>query len=157
MHPIDELKRLVAARAKATEGKWTADSYPCIDIENGFNLFTHDTASSVGTYADATFIALAGSIDLAAILAAWERDRAMVERLPKTKDGEYNVYPVFHPELPGKDLFDYSYDSDDCPVGHVCYYLGGGDFSLSVPYSACYSTRELALAARAAESEASNG
>jgi hypothetical protein len=82
--PIEQLKRLVEARAKATAGPWrrhpTAFGGGCVTSPS---LDIALTEGHEKTIPDANFIALAGSLDLPAILAAWEVDRADIERLDK--------------------------------------------------------------------------
>ena len=165
MHPIDELKRLVAARAKATGGPWiwdeptnwlglhirlcNAEYQPIAQVQvSGWK------PRSTGKH-NANFLSMAGSLDLLAILAAWERDRAVVAALPKTKDGT--------PIVPGMEVFCWQghpmrtaniqkvfrCHHDDCYVD-ISGDKGWGEMSCHQTYS----TKELALAARAAESEA---
>jgi hypothetical protein len=83
MKTIEQLKRLVEARAKATGSAWYRDESSQF---SRIASFGHDLAIlSGGNNKDgnADFIALAGSLDLPALLAAWEVDRADIERLDK--------------------------------------------------------------------------
>jgi hypothetical protein len=78
--PIEQLKQLVKARAKATAGPWrrhpTAFGGGCVTSPS---LDIALTEGHEKTIPDANFIALAGSLDLPAILAAWEADRVKIE------------------------------------------------------------------------------
>ena len=132
MHPIDELKRLVEARAKAKPAPWISNGYsdilslplskeynrlaseiddkdimpsdPRLDAlpEHGVcqvEVEAGDTATEQG-YKDMDFIAVAGSIDLAAILAAWERDRAVVEALIEARKAADEMDDAIETRMP---------------------------------------------------------
>ena len=114
MHPFDELKRLVAARAKATGGNWfwgdgwnaSTEGKKYADMQLKTNssiiipiridhyepIWDADEECSEPSKDDRNFIALAGSIDLPAILAACERDRELTTPRPISeapKDGTW--------------------------------------------------------------------
>lgn len=87
---LEQLKRLVEARAKATAGPWETHAIsgdePNETISrgvrqvNGVGLNQGDDGYELFSVGDTDFIALAGSTDLQAILSAWERDREELER-----------------------------------------------------------------------------
>lgn len=85
MTELDQLRRLVEARAKATAGPWEScdnlrGTGGHVRVVNNYRHLFDAMERNAGIECDerranGDFVALAGSLDLQTILAAWERDR----------------------------------------------------------------------------------